>query len=131
MLALTLAACLAPGAPVPPPRSRPVYDSAALTVEQAQLLAGKTVRLKANILDPDPEYAENANGDDNLRGIVWRRGEATYLDEGEMIVEGRLTVRYVPPYFINGKWVEGFNRLRLEQARRVRDREDDDWHRGG
>jgi hypothetical protein len=42
-----------------------------------------------------------------------------------MIVEGRLTVRYIPGYMINGEWVEGFYRLRLEAARPVRDREDD------
>jgi hypothetical protein len=124
MLSLTLAAVLAPGAPVPPPRSRPTYDYATLTVERAHLLAGRTVRVKANVVDPDPEYAENANSDDNLRGIVWRRGEAT-LDDGEMVIEGRLTVRYIPAYFIEGEWVEGFYRLRLEVARPVRDREDD------
>jgi hypothetical protein len=124
MLALTLAVCLAPGAPVPPPRSRPVYDYATLTVEQAQLLAGRAVRVKANIVDPDAEYAENENADDNLRGIVWRRGEGT-LDEGPVLVEGRLMVRYVPSYFINGEWVEPFFRFRLEAARPIRDREDD------
>src|SRR5688572_11144454 len=112
MLALTLAAILSPGAPVPPPRSRPVYDYAAMTPEQAQQLAGRTIRLKANIVDSHPEYAENANGDDNLRGIDWRRGDDT-VDEGEMLLEGRLTVRYIPSYFIEGQWVEGFFRLRL------------------
>jgi hypothetical protein len=75
--------------------------------------------VKANIVDPDPECAENANADDHLRGIVWRRGEAMSLDEGEMIVEGRLSVRYIPPYFINGERVQGFFRLRLEAARPV------------
>jgi hypothetical protein len=104
MLSLTLAAAVI-AAPVPPPRSRPVYDYATLTAEEAQALAGRTIRVRANIVDPDEEYAENANDDDNLRGVVWRRGEAT-LDEGELIVEGRLAVRYVPGRTINGEWVE-------------------------
>jgi hypothetical protein len=124
MLSVAFALVLAPGAPVPPPRSRPTYDYATLTAEHAQLLAGRTVRVRANIADPDPEYAENTNSDDNLRGIVWRRGEAT-ADDGEMVIEGRLSVRYIPAYFINGEWVEGFYRLRLEAARPIRDREDD------
>src|SRR5262245_49229649 len=81
MLALTLAVCLAPGAPIPPPRSRPVYVFASLTVEQAKLLAGRTVRVKANITDPDPEHAGAHSPDDNLRCVVWRKGEGT-LDEG-------------------------------------------------
>jgi hypothetical protein len=119
MLALTLSVCLSPGAPVPPPKARPIYVYATMTPEQAQLLAGKTIRVKANIADPDPEYAENENADDNLRGIVWRRGEAT-LDDGEMVIEGRLTVRYVPAYFINGEWVEAFWRLRLNTSRQMR-----------
>jgi hypothetical protein len=102
-----------------------VYDQAALTVEETQQLAGQLIRVLANSIDPDEEDAENANGDDNLRGIVWRRGEAT-LDDGEMVVEGRLTVRYIPAYFIEGEWVEGFYRLRIEAARPVRDRDRDD-----
>jgi hypothetical protein len=124
MFAYTLAVCLSPGAPVPPPKSRPVYVYSTLTVEQAEALAGKLVRVRANIADPDPEYAENENADGNLRGIVWRRGEAT-VDDGEMVIEGRLTVRYVPSYVINGQYVEGFYRFRLEAARPIRDREDD------
>jgi hypothetical protein len=70
MLALTLAVCLAPGAPVPPPKARPTYDYAAMTVKQAEALAGKLIRVKANITDPDPEYAGAHSPDDNLRGIV-------------------------------------------------------------
>jgi hypothetical protein len=116
MLPIALAVCLSPGAPIPPPRSRPTYDSAVMTREQAHELAGKPIRVRANIADPDDEYAENHNGDDNLRGIALRRGEAT-CDDGEMLVEGRLSVRYIPAHFINGECVEGFYSLRLEAAR--------------
>jgi len=118
MLAITRAACLAPGAPVPPPKSRPVYDYAAMTPEQAQELAGRVIRVRATITEPDPECAGAGEADDVQRRVVWRRGEAT-ADEGEMIVEGRLTVRYVPPHFLNGELVEGLHRLRLEQACRL------------
>jgi hypothetical protein len=33
-------------------------------------------------------------------------GEGT-MDDGEMIVEGGLTVRYVPARFVEGEWSEG------------------------
>jgi hypothetical protein len=42
------------------------------------------------------------------------------------VVVGRLRVISVPAYTINGEWVEPFWQLRLEAARPVRDREDDD-----
>jgi hypothetical protein len=125
MLALSLAVCLAPGAPVPPPKSRPTYDYATLTVEQAHELAGRTIRVKANITDPDPEYAGAHSPDDNRRRVVWRRGEAT-RDEGPLVVEGRLRLDYIPGYTINGERVEGFWTFRIVAARPIRDREDDD-----
>jgi hypothetical protein len=39
--------------------------------------------------------------------VVWRQGEAT-ADEGPVVVEGRLRVRYIPAYFINGEWEPPF-----------------------
>jgi hypothetical protein len=66
-----------------------------------------------NFADPDPECAGAGEDDDAERWVVWRRGHET-ADEGEMILEGRLTVRYVPSYVIAGEWVEGFYRFRLE-----------------
>jgi hypothetical protein len=102
-----------------------VYDYAALTFEQAQQLAGRTVRVRANITDPDPECAGAGEADDVQRWVTWRRGDET-ADDGEMIVEGRLSVRYIPPYIINGELVEGFYRLRLEAARPIRDPDGDD-----
>jgi len=115
MLALTLAAVLSPGAPIPPPRSRPVYVFAEMTPEQAQQLAGKTIRVRANITDPDPECAGAGEDDDVVRWVVWRKGDET-ADEGEMVVEGWLAVKYVPSYFIEGQFVQGFYRFRRKGA---------------
>jgi len=125
--ALILLALVAPtlAAPVPPPRSRPVYDYATMKPEQAQQLAGKLVRVRANITEPDAECAGAGETDDVELWVIWRRGDET-ADEGEMVVEGRLAVKYFPSYVIEGEFVAGFYRLRLEGARPVRDREGDD-----
>jgi len=124
MRALTLAAALSPGAPVPPPRSRPVYDYSTMTPEQARQLAGKLIRVRATIVEPDMECAAAGVTEDMARWIVWRKGDAT-ADEGEMVVEGRLAVRYIASYVIEGQFVADFYRFRLESARPIRDREDD------
>src|SRR5262245_26940806 len=123
MLALTLAAVLSPGAPIPPPKSRPVYDYSALSVEQAHALAGKLIRVRANVTDADPEYAGAGETDDTTRLVGWRKGKAS-LDEGPVLVEGRLRVRLIGPYTIHGAWVEPFWQLRLEQARPIGHRDD-------
>jgi len=89
---LALLALVAPvlTAPVPPPRSRPVYVFATMTPEQAQGLAGKVIRVKATIGYAEPDYAEAENADDHLRGIAWRLGEAVLIEGAAVVIEGRL-----------------------------------------
>src|SRR5262245_20987534 len=70
MLALTLAAALTPGAPIPPLKARPAGDFASLTVEQAQLLAGKVIRVRARIDYAEPEYAEAENDETTTSGAA-------------------------------------------------------------
>jgi hypothetical protein len=67
--------------------------------------------------------SQRTQADENLRWVVWRRGEAT-LDEGEVVVEGRLRGVYVGAFHHNGGWEPPSYALRLEQARRIDKRDD-------
>jgi len=114
MLALTLAACLSPGGPVPLPED----DFARLTVEQATPLPGKTIRVKAYIVEPDDKHASIYSPDGNLLAVLWRKGEVTQ-DESAVVIEGRLKLVRAPTYPINGERAEAFWQLRIEEARQV------------
>src|SRR5262245_13036767 len=109
MLPLTLLLCLAPGE---------ALDFDRITPDQAKTLAGEVIRVRCQVLDPDPEHASCHSGDGNLRAIIWRPGEGN-LDEGPVTVEGKVRLVFFPSYVIHGEKVRAFFQIRLEEARPV------------
>src|SRR4051794_2068396 len=107
MTALVLSCLLQP----PPAR-----DFAALTLGEAVALQGKTVRLRVVITEADDEIGESEGPEDDLRVVVFRKGETP--QEGRLVLEGLLRLVRYEAYEINGVTVPAFYQYRLEDARR-------------